>query len=208
MGETICLDVPAGQFRVAAPPGYRLEDARWEAEGIVARVAVEAEVHRCPTCGRANVRRYGRGDIGIRDAPCGGVRARLLVARQRLDCSTCNRMTHESLPWVSEGHRYTERCAAWMTSQFAYRSNLAIAGLIGLDEKSVRLFAGEVGVISRRGQPRVEATAQCASCLRLTAETPTAAVRYDHASPRGSPELIALCADCNADAGARWIKRL
>lgn len=208
MVEAVCLDAAVGQFRVVAPPGYRLEHAEWQDHCVVARVAVDADDHHCPTCGRADVRRYGRADIGIRDAPCGGVQARLVVARQRIECETCKRLAREALPGVGEGHRYTHRCAQWMSSQFRYRSNLAIASVIGLDEKSVRLFAREVGVVSQRGQARVQASVQCASCLRLTAETPSAKVHYDHASPRGSPEMIALCADCNADAGARWIKRL
>ncbi|MEO9132008.1 MAG: transposase family protein [Sphingomonas sp.] len=208
MAETILLDVHAGQVCVMAPPGYRLEDALWQDDSVVARVTVEVDVHHCPTCGRSDVRRYGRGDVGIRDAPCGGVQARLLVARQRIECMSCNRLARELLPGVSEGHRYTDRCATWMASQFPFCSNVAIASVIGLDEKSVRLFAGEVGVATRRGKVRAEASARCASCLRLTSNTPTATVYLDHASVRGDPDLIALCAACNALKGARWIERI
>ncbi len=208
MVQVICLEVPIGKLTVSAPPGYRLEDAAWQGDGVMARVVVDSDVHHCLTCGRADIRRYGRSDIAIRDAPAGGVQARLVVARQRLECKTCDRLSRQKLPGVSEGHRYTDRCAQWMSSQFQFRSNLAVASVIGLDEKSVRLFAGEVGIASRRGRPHANANARCASCLRLTAETPAATVHHDHAWPRGSPESIALCADCNADAGARWIKRL
>ena len=150
MVEAICLDAPIGKLMVSGPPGYRLEKVAWQGDGVVARVVIDAVEHSCPTCGRADIRRYGRGNISIRDAPTGGVQARLVVARQRLECETCDRLSREQLPGVSEGHRYTDRCAQWMTSQFAFRSNLAIASVIGLDEKSVRLFAGEMGIASRR----------------------------------------------------------
>lgn len=207
MVAAVCIDTPVGCLRVVPPPSYRLEDAEWRDDGVTARVVADVATHYCPTCGQS-VRRYGRGDVGIRDAPSGGVRARLLVARQRVVCETCDRLRREFLPGVSAGHRYSDRCAAWMASQFRFRSNQAIASVIGMDEKSVRLFAREAGLLSNRGRDRAEASAQCASCLRLVSELPVAIVHHDHASARETPALITLCAVCHADTGARWIKRL
>jgi hypothetical protein len=207
MVEGLLLDSPVGQLSISAPDGYLLQGAEWIDNGVLAHTIVDTDVHHCPVCGRSGVRRYGRGPVGILDAPSGGVRARMIVARQRVDCTSCNILSREHLPNVSEGHRFTNRCATWMCSQFELRSNVAIGAVLGLHNKSVRLFAAENGVAT--GRPRhATATAECASCLRLF-DFSAATASHITASSRAPPvdNGIMLCGDCTTNADGRWIKR-
>lgn len=206
MTDPLFLELPVGTLQVAAPDGYRLNDVEWFDDGVLAHVTVEGSVDRCATCGKMHPRRYGRRNIRILDAPSAGVRARMLVARQITECVACNRYTREPLPGVSEGHRYTKRCADWMKTQFPVRSNVAIASVLGLDAKSVRLFAAEEGIDTSRRSLRGKRLLTCASCLRLTSDE-TGWATHNHHPPLSSNEtgVIALCADCHANAGARWV---
>lgn len=208
MTDTLLLESPVGTLRVAAPNGYRLNDVEWFKDGVLAHVAVEEPVDRCVTCGKMHPRRYGRRDIRILDAPSAGVRTRMLVVRQITECLTCNRFSREPLPGVAEGHRYTGRCADWMKSQFPVRSNVAIASVLGLDEKSVRLFASEEGITTSRRDLRGADLLTCASCLRLLSAEAGWATHIHHPPP-SSPGtgVTALCADCHANADQRWVTR-
>ena len=207
MAEIILLDSPAGQLSVSAPPGYVLNDAEWVNGGVLARVVVSEAIDHCQICKRSGVRLYGRGPINILDAPSGGVRAHMLVARQKIECASCNMFSREPLPYVSAGHRFTDRCATWMTEQFAWRTNVAIGSILGLDSKTVRSFAVESGVATRRARYTAP-TIECGSCLRLFDPSE---IELDHHSPvsRGPPltAIRTLCRTCHRDSGSRWIRR-
>jgi len=208
MTDTMLLESPVGTLQVAAPDGYRLQSSEWFDDGVLAHVAVAQSIERCTTCGKMHPRRYGRRDIRILDAPSAGVRVRMVVARQIIECVACNRFSREPLPGVVEGHRYTGRCADWMKSQFPVRSNVAIGSVLGLDAKSVRLFAAEEGIDTSRRSLRGKRLLTCASCLRLLSEEAGWATHIHHPPPSSSePGVIALCADCHANADKRWVTR-
>ena len=204
--ESIVLNSPAGRLTVTAPAGYVLTGADWVNEGVSASVVVDGVVDRCRTCGNSEVRRYGRDEVGILDAPSGGVRARMLVARQRIDCVRCSTLSREHLPGVSEGHRFTDRAGGWMESQFGLRPNNAIAQVMGLAERTVRLYAKEVGARPGHRWRTAAAMAECSSCRRLF---PATDLEIHHALPdaQAPPKenFAILCRNCHTSAAARWI---
>lgn len=207
MAETILLDSPSGQLSITAPPGYVLGGAEWIEGGVQAHVMASIPADHCQVCGRNDIRLYGRGPINILDAPTGGVRARMLVARQKVECLSCNTFSREPLPHVSAGHRFTDRCAAWMSDQFAWRTNVAIGSVLGLDNKTIRSFAVESGVATRRAR-YVAPMTECSSCLRLY-EVPEIELKHQSPVSRGPPHpaATAFCRTCNADRSSRWIRR-
>ena len=206
MVEDQILQSPSKSLRVTAPPGYRLTNAEWSDECVVAHVQVARATDRCPTCGRDEIRRYGRAPIGIVDAPSGGVRSRLVVGRQRIECLSCRRLSREQLPGVTEGHRYTDRSAAWAAAQFGLRSNVKIAAVLGMSEASVRLLAAEVGLDTRPPRTAPDTVAECSSCLRVFRRRELH-VHHDppsRASP--APTGVILCQDCHIHSAKSWIQ--
>ncbi len=99
----------------------------------------------------------------------------------------------------------TDCCAAWMTEQFAWRTNVAIGSILGLDNKTIRSFAVESGVATRRARYTAP-TIECGSCLRLFDPSK---IDLAHHSPRSrAPPLLnvlSLCSTCNRDPAGRYV---
>ena len=216
VGECL-VDAPVGRLRIQAPPGYDLADASWTGSGVIARVSVRskrtADV-RCSDCGSADMRGFGRREVGVVDAPCGGVRARLSVERRRLQCARCLRLSREQAPGMAESRRMTRRCTDWIGSQLAIRTNAEIASAVGLDEKSVRLLASALEVPGRRRLAHLADAVTCASCLRGADPShheihhPIPRARARARAGGGAPApFVALCRACHADPAAHWITR-
>ena len=193
------------QLRISAPPGYLLTRAEWTGDRVVAQVRVISPTKHCPTCGHHEVRRYGRAPVGIVDAPSGGVRSKLVVERQRIECSSCRLLSREPLPGVTEGHRYTDRCAAWAASQFGLRSNVRIAAALGMSEASMRLLAAEVGVAAVTRRAPAAETAECASCLRLFRRRELEVHHDPPLAGQEVPNVMILCRDCHTHLARSWI---
>lgn len=94
-----------------------------------------------------------------------------------------------------------------MESQFGLRPNNAIAQVIGLAERTVRLYAKEVGAEPRHKWRTAAAMAECSSCRRLF---PSSHLEVHHMLPDAQAPPMAnfaiLCRDCHTSAAARWIR--
>lgn len=208
MVGSLVLDSPVGALCIRPPHGFMLDGVAWQDEAVVAQVRVRDSASTCPNCGRHDAVRYGHGTISILDAPSGGVRAKLSVARQRLECRLCNVISRERLPQVSDGHRFTDRCASWMESQIGLRTYADIGDVLGINKKSVERFAAEQGLSKRKRRLGV-AQLQCCSCLRLL-EPALGDIAHFHHPPPDAPVRagVLMCDACHADDTAVWITRL
>lgn len=114
------------------------------AETYIASATYTIEPDSCPNCGVVGeLGRHGTKSTAYKDAPVHGKQTTIVAERRRYRCRACKATTIQSLPDIDDRRRMTKRCVQYIESQALRRTFSQIAEDIGLDEKTVRLVAGE-----------------------------------------------------------------
>jgi transposase len=123
--------------------------------GIVFRATYAPEPEKCAKCREArSLRRHGRKSTTYRDLPnSDGMPVMIEVDRHRYRCASCEATSLQPLPDMDDRYRMTRRLVEWIETEAVRRPFLAIAGAVGIHEKTVRRVV-EDRLPDLRGKPR------------------------------------------------------
>ena len=108
-------------------PGVIVEDSK-EAEGIlILSIKVEKKTAVCPRCGKISHRLHQNKKHLMKDLPIGNREVILCVNRRRFKCEYCQKPFSETLNFVGNKKRFTDRYAQIITEQVihGYVNNVA-----------------------------------------------------------------------------------
>lgn len=110
----------------------------------VATAAYDTDLETCPKCGVVGeLYKHGTKETEYVDAPVHGQPTIIRVERKRYRCRACGATSLQPLPDMDEKRRMTSRCVEYIGNQALRRTFADIATDVGIDEKTVRLIAGE-----------------------------------------------------------------
>jgi transposase len=98
----------------------------------------------CLKCGVVGkVYRHGKKVTDFRDAPVRGKPVIIRCERQRYRCQECGETFLQPLPDMDDNRRMTTRLVDYIGSQALRKPFTEIADEVGMDEKTIRLVAGQ-----------------------------------------------------------------
>lgn len=123
--------------------------------GVVFRATYAPEPGKCFKCQEPrSLRRHGRKSTTYRDMPNrDGMPVIIDVDRRRYRCASCEATSLQPLPDMDDRYRMTRRLVEWIETEAVRRPFLAIAGAVGVHEKTVRRIV-EDRLPDLRGRPR------------------------------------------------------
>ena len=94
----------------------------------------------CPRCHHQfpKLYRHGTREQLLMDLPSNGKRVGIVLDRVRFRCQECEQTFLQPLPDVDEGRQMTRRLVRYIEEQSVTRTFTAVAGDVGVDEKTVR----------------------------------------------------------------------
>jgi transposase len=94
----------------------------------------------CPRCHHLfpKLYRHGTREQLLMDLPSHGKRVGIVLDRVRFRCQECEQTFLQPLPDVDEGRQMTRRLVRYIEEQSIQRTFTAVAGDVGVDEKTVR----------------------------------------------------------------------
>jgi transposase len=118
-------------------PGWNTSRVEESAKGFLAHATYGPEPKCCQHCG-AGLYRHGTRTQEIKDVPRGSKRVTIRLNRNRYRCATCGKTVLQPLPDVDQRAQMTQRLRRWIEEQSAGSTNVAIAEMAGVNEKTVR----------------------------------------------------------------------
>lgn len=113
-------------------------------KSYVAAASYDVDIDTCPKCGVVGqLGKHGSKVSEFSDAPVHGKPCIIRVERRRYRCKACGETSLQPLPDMDERRRMTLRCVEYIGNQALRRPFVQIADDVGIDEKTVRLIAGE-----------------------------------------------------------------
>lgn len=98
----------------------------------------------CPKCGVVGeIYKHGKKLTDFRDAPVRGKPVVIRCDRQRYRCQACKETFLQPLPDMDDNRRMTKRLVEYIGEQALKKPFTNIADEVGLDEKTIRLIAGQ-----------------------------------------------------------------
>lgn len=125
-------------------PDWEVAEVLREDRILVAKATYLPQPESCPKCGAVDrLYRHGVKETDYRDAPIRGQQAIIRAARKRYRCRECEATSLQPLPDIDDQRRMTRRCVTYIEEQALRRPFTQVAADIGIDEKTVRIIAGE-----------------------------------------------------------------
>jgi transposase-like protein len=123
----------------------------------------------CPRCNSdRRPSRHGVLSANYRDVPFCGRQTTIGVDVQRFRCTGCKQAFLQYLPGMDGKRRMTARCATYVIDQVMARSSIGeVAGLVGLDEKTIRNVFDDRGLVFSVGDLPSSNRFICDSCLGI-----------------------------------------
>ena len=182
---------------------WEVTNVQRTAETYVASATYTVEPDTCPSCGVVGeLGRHGTKETAYKDAPVHGKQTTILAERRRYRCRACKATTIQPLPDIDDKRRMTKRCVQYIKEQALRRTFTQIAEDIGMDEKTVRVIAGEQIVAS--DQNRTLITPEQLGIDEVTVLKKPRAIFTDIAKRN----VIDLLDNRNKPTIARWLSLL
>ena len=105
--------------RIIAIDGVVVEGVTFAPAGVVVRIRRRKRRHQCP-CGFSTKVHYDRSTRRWRHLDLGAAKCFLEAEISRIECSTCQRVRTEEVPWARPGARHTNAfCSvvAWLAQR-------------------------------------------------------------------------------------------
>lgn len=93
-------------------------------------------------CG-SRLYKHGTQEKLFRDLPIHGKHVSILAVRKRYRCRTCQKIFPQPVTGLHEGRKLTERLVLYIQAQAQSRPFAAVAGEVGVDEKTIRAIFNE-----------------------------------------------------------------
>jgi transposase len=118
-------------------PSVRVTGYRKLPDRVEVLVELEHSSARCPQCGVRSTRRHSEKPVAVRDLPCFGRQAYLIVPRRRFKCRHCEKPFTELLPFVEFRTSFTKRYEQYVYEQCRERSFTAVEKQEGISDTVV-----------------------------------------------------------------------
>lgn len=108
-------------------PGVIVEKMQETGETLILSVRVEKKIARCPRCGQISHRLHQNKRYLVKDLPIGSREVMLYVNRRRFKCENCQKPFSESLNFVGNRKKFTDRYAEAIAQQVIHSDIINVA---------------------------------------------------------------------------------
>jgi transposase len=123
---------------------WQVTDVQNAAQALVVEAFYDQVPEACPKCGVVGgFYKHGKKLTDFRDAPVRGKPVIIRCDRQRYRCQECMETFLQPLPEIDDNRRMTKRLVEYIGEQALKKPFTEIADEVGLDEKTIRLVAGQ-----------------------------------------------------------------